>query len=74
MTINDVIMFSEKENITLTQDEYLKILNTIKNHWEELINNSDMVKKYLNDNFNNQKSEQIFKLFLKYQKKYSSYL
>ena len=74
MTINDVIMFSEKENIYLSEDEYLKIFNAIKEDWKDFILDENLVKKYLDNSFNQEKSIKIYKLFLKYQKKYSSYL
>ena len=74
MTISDIIMFSHKENIYLEEGEYLKVFNIIKKNWQELIKDENKVKNYLDDNFNQEKKDQIYQLFLKYQKKYSSYL
>lgn len=74
MTINDVIMFSKKENINLEYYEYLKIFEKIKNNWKILVKDNNIVKEFLDDNFNKEKSEKIYNLFLKYKKKYSSYL
>ncbi len=74
MTINDIIMFSKKENILLTNEEYDKIFNYIKSNWKSLINNQEKVENFLNENFDFEKKDKIYNLFLKYQKKYSSYL
>ena len=74
MNINDLIEFSHKENIFLENQEYLEIYNYIKNNWTLLISNTDLVKTYLESNFNNIKSKQIYDVYLKYHKKYSAYL
>ena len=74
MTINDVIMFSENENIHLENDEYFKIYEYLKENWEKLIDDEAEVKNYIVNNFNKEKQEKILNLFFKYQKKYRSYL
>ena len=74
MTINDIIMFSKSENIILTESEYFKIFGVIKNNWQELLKNDELIKEYLNKNFDKDKSNKIYDVFLKYKKKYSSYL
>ena len=74
MTINDVIMFSENENIHLENDEYFKIYKYLKENWEKLIDDEAEVKNYIVNNFNKEKQEKILNLFFKYQKKYRSYL
>ena len=74
MTINDVISFSQKENIFLEENEYLKIYDFIKNNWDKLIKDENLVKNYLNQNFDYEKSKKIYEVYLKYQKKYRSYL
>ena len=74
MSINDVIMFSKKENIRLNDNEYLNIYNYIKSNWYIIINDEEKVKEYLNNNFSSDKSEKIYQIFLKYKKRYSAYL
>ena len=74
MTINDVIMFSENENIHLENDEYFKIYEYLKENWEKLIDDEAEVKNYIVNNFNKEKQEKILNLFFKYQKKYRFYL
>ncbi|MBQ4634631.1 MAG: DUF2624 family protein [Bacilli bacterium] len=75
ITINDVIMFGAKENINVSQEEANIILNHLKNNWENIIyGNEKEVKRFLNNNFDHIKSEQIFRLFLEYKKKYRNYL
>lgn len=74
MTINDIIMFSHKENIYLCDSEYLEIFDFIKKNYQFLLDNKIDIKKYLDSKFEMEKSEKIYELFLKYQKKYSSYL
>ena len=74
MNINDIIMFSQKENIFLEENEYLKIYDFIKNNWDKLIKDENLVKNYLNQNFDYEKSKKIYEVYLKYQKKYRSYL
>jgi len=74
MTINDIIMFSHKENIYLNDSEYLKIYEFIKHNWDSIINNDNLVNDFLIKNFDNEKKDIIYELYLKYQKKYSSYL
>lgn len=75
ITINDVIMFGAKENINVSQEEANIILNHLKNNWENIIyGNEKEVKRFLNNNFDHIKSEQIFSLFLEYKKKYRNYL
>ena len=74
MTINDLIMFSEKENIFLEYEEYLKIYDYIKNNWELLLTDETTVERYINNNFDTKNAEKILNLFSKYQKKYRAYL
>jgi len=74
MVINDLIMFSKKENIYLENDEYLYLFNVIKENWSKLINDEELVKIYLTNKFEGEKYNKIYNLFLKYKKKYSSYL
>ena len=74
MTINDIIMFGNKENIYLDNEDYLKIFNAIKKNWQDLLYNDNSLKEYLKNNFSKEDYNKIYELFLKYKKKYSSYL
>ena len=74
MSINEIIMFSEKENIYLNNNEYENIYNFVKKNGYDLITNQKKVYEFLYDNFDADKRDKIYNLFLKYQKKYSSYL
>ena len=74
MDVHDIIMFSHKENIHLSEDEYIKIYEEIKNNWEYYLYNEIKLKNFLDNNFSENDSNKIYEVFLKYQKKYSSYL
>ena len=74
MTIRDIIMFSQREKIYLEETEYLKIYNFIKSNWQYLLKDKNEVKTFLDNNFSRDNSKKIYDVFLKYQKKYSSYL
>ena len=74
MNINDLIAFSHKENIYLENNEYLEIYDFIKSNWDIIIKDSNLVKDYLYSHFNDNKSSEIYNMYLKYKKKYSAYL
>ena len=75
ITINDVIMFSKQENIAISNKEANIVLNYLKNNWESIIyGNETDVQNYLNDNFDENRKDQIFNLFLAYKKRYRNYL
>lgn len=75
ITINDVIMFSKQKNIAISNKEANIVLNYLKNNWESIIyGNEKDVQNFLNDNFDENRKDQIFNLFLSYKKKYRNYL
>lgn len=75
ITINDVIMFSKQENIAISNKEANIVLNYLKNNWESIIyGNEKDVQNFLNDNFDENRKDQIFNLFLAYKKRYRNYL
>ena len=75
ITINDVIMFGKQENIDVSNEEATIVLNHLKTNWENIIYGDEMkVKDFLISNFDKEKSEKVFKLFLAYKKKYRNYL
>ena len=74
MTINDIIIFANKENIKLKDYEYVKIYNYIKNNWNELIKNDNLIKSFITNNLELEHQKEVYELFLKYKKKYANYL
>lgn len=75
ITINDVIMFGKQENIEVSIDEAKIVLQYLKEDWENIIYGSEIkVKAFLNNIFDEEKCEKIFKLFLAYKKRYRNYL
>ena len=75
ITINDIIMFGEKENIHVNAEEADIVLKYLKTNWENIIyGNEYEVRKFLDKNFDTKRSNKIFELCLIYKKRYSNYL
>ena len=75
----DVVVYKVAEAVAesfdVSTEEATIVLNHLKTNWENIIYGDEMrVKDFLISNFDKEKSEKVFKLFLAYKKKYRNYL
>ncbi|MBR3661400.1 MAG: DUF2624 family protein [Bacilli bacterium] len=74
LTIKDIILFSNKNNILLNSKEINYIYNVIKNDYKTLLSdNYDKVFKKAKDYIEEEKLKKIYNLFLDYRSKYQNY-
>lgn len=72
LTKNDIVLFSNKNNINLCSNEVDYIYNVLKKDYKILLsNNYNVVFESASKIIDNQKLEKIYNLYLNYRKKYS---
>ena len=75
LTKNDVISFSLKNNIYLSDSEVNVIYNHIKNNYEVLLyQNSDFIFNDLKNKLSITNYNLVYNLFITYKEKYKNYL
>lgn len=75
ITKKDIVLFAEKNNIILSNQELDYIYNLIKNNYKEIISeNPNNIFKELKNNVNSNNYNKIIKLFFIYKDKYQSFL
>ena len=75
LTINDIILFSNRNNIPLSSKEISYIYNTIKHDYKTLLSdNYDEVFLKSQNYIGEEKLKKIYNLFLDYRSKYHNFL
>lgn len=75
LTKNDIVLFAEKNNIILSNQELDYIYYIVKNNYKEIIyNNHDNIFKELKNNVEISNYNKIVHLFKVYKNKYQSFL
>lgn len=75
LTLNDIYSFANKNNINLSNEEAIFILDFIKKNWQEVVSNPDSLKiEQYKSNFTEENFLKIKKLITFYRNKYSKYL
>ena len=66
--------FGIKNDIYLSNSELEYLLNLVKNHWQEILQDETIYLKELKNNINQKDFIKIKDLFLYYKKRYKGYL
>ncbi len=66
--------FGIKNDIYLSNSELEYLLNLVKNHWQEILQDETIYLKELKNNINEKNIIKIKDLFLYYKKRYKGYL
>ena len=74
LTLNDLRVFEEKNDINLNDIEYKFILDLVQENFEDLLINEDKYFHLLEEKIIPQEFYKIKNLFLEYKNKYKGYL
>ncbi len=74
ITNNDIYEFALKNNIILNNEEINYIHKLINIYWNDILKNNDDILLKIKDKFDNNKYEQIKKLYYEYKNKYINYI
>jgi hypothetical protein len=70
LSINDLVMFASKNNITYTNDELLIVYNFIKDNYNELLNENISVFEKIRYKISPSLYKELLKLYIDYKQKY----
>lgn len=74
ITNNNIYEFALKNNIILNNEEINYIHKLINIYWNDILKNNDDILLKIKDKFDNNKYEQIKKLYYEYKNKYINYI
>ncbi len=75
LSLNDIFSFASKNNISLSNEEAIFILDFIKKNWQEVLSNPDFLEiEQYKSRFSEENFLKIKKLIIFYRNKYSKYL
>ena len=74
ITNNDIYKFALKNNIILNNEEINYIHKLINIYWNDILKNNDDILLKIKDKFDNNKYEQIKKIYYEYKNKYINYI
>ena len=74
ITNNNIYEFALKNNIILNNEELNEIHKLINIYWNDILKNNDDILLKIKDKFDNNKYEQIKKLYYEYKNKYINYI
>ena len=74
ITNNNIYEIALKNNIILNNEEINYIHKLINIYWNDILKNNDDILLKIKDKFDNNKYEQIKKLYYEYKNKYINYI
>lgn len=74
ITNNNIYEFALKNNIILNNEEINYIHKLINIYWNDILKNNDDILLKIKNKFDNNKYEQIKKLYYEYKNKYINYI
>ena len=74
LSIQDIDNFAKSNNILLDNEEINYIYNFVKNNWQNILNDNDLIITEIREKFSGNKANDMEKLYFEYKNKYKNFL